>query len=134
MTKGGRNLLLLGASSIAFAIVTTGVSLALYNNSGDIYLDRSRPGFLPDAKENSEDQQNKDNYKFSDSGSIDKDSLNEYLNNIQTETKRLDQIKSPFDTSVLSDETLGITGKEATTTESHDDNVDANQDAQHIND
>ena len=134
MTKGGRNLLLLGVGSIAIAVITTGISLTLYNTSGDIYLDRSRPGFLPDEKESSEDQQAKDNYKFPDSGNLDKAALTEYLNNIKTETKRLDQVKNPFDTSVLSDEALGITGKEVTPAESNSDNVDTNQDAQHIHD
>ena len=45
---GGRNLLILGIISVLIAVTTTGVSLAIYHYSGDIYLDRSRPGFLPD--------------------------------------------------------------------------------------
>lgn len=134
MTKGGRNLLLLGIGSIAIAVVTTGVSLTLYNTSGDIYLDRSRPGFLPDEKESSEDQQTKDSYKFPDSGTLDKAALNEYLNNIQVETKRLNQVQNPFDPAVLSDEALGITGKDPTPSEANGDNVNTNQDAQHIHD
>ena len=50
MTTGGRNLVLLGVGSILIAFIMTGVSLAVYHNSGDIYLDRSRPGFLPDEE------------------------------------------------------------------------------------
>ena len=51
MTKGGKNLVLLGVLAVLIATVTTCISLAIYHNSGDIYLDRSRPGFLPDEEE-----------------------------------------------------------------------------------
>ena len=51
MTKGSRNLVLLGVMSIVIAGATVGISLLIYHNSGDIYLDRSRPGFLPDEEE-----------------------------------------------------------------------------------
>ena len=133
MTRGGKNLILLTVGAIAIATVTTGVSLAVYHNSGDIYLDRSRPGFLPDEAEQSEEQ-NKDTYKFPESGNLDKQSLTEYLQNIQKEMNRLNKVKSPFDESALSDENLGITGKKVENTESNSDGVDTNQDAQHIND
>ena len=43
MTRGSRNLLILGLGSILIAGGTTSVSLAIYRNTGDIYLDRSRP-------------------------------------------------------------------------------------------
>ena len=55
MTHGGRNLVILGVAATVIAIITTGVSLLIYHNSGDIYLDRSRPGFLPDEEEAEED-------------------------------------------------------------------------------
>lgn len=133
MTRGGKNLILLTVGAIAIATITTGVSLAVYHNSGDIYLDRSRPGFLPDEAEQSEEQ-NQDTYKFSESGNLDKQSLTEYLQNIQKEMNRLNKVKNPFDESALSDENLGITGKKVENTESNSDGVDTNQDAQHIND
>ena len=41
-TRGGRHLAILGAGAILIAGVTTGISLMVYRNSGDIYLDRSR--------------------------------------------------------------------------------------------
>ncbi len=47
MTKGGKNLLLLGIIAILVAGSTTGVSLALYHNSGESYLERSRRFLLP---------------------------------------------------------------------------------------
>ena len=59
--EGSRNLLLLGLVSIVVALMTTGVSLAVYHNSGDIYLDRSRPGFLPDDEEVEDDNDTKSN-------------------------------------------------------------------------
>ena len=45
-TRGARNLMIMGVAAILVALATTGVSMAIYHNSGDIYLDRSRPGFL----------------------------------------------------------------------------------------
>ena len=53
--RGGWNLIIMGLISIVIATATTGISLAIYHNSGDIYLDRSRPGFLPDEEEIEED-------------------------------------------------------------------------------
>ena len=38
--RGGRNLLLLGLGSVVIALITTSISLAIYHNSGDIYIDR----------------------------------------------------------------------------------------------
>ena len=63
------NLLILGVACTVIAVITSGISLYLYHSSGDIYLDRSRPGFLPDEQEQSEDPRS--NYKFSDTGILD---------------------------------------------------------------
>ena len=57
MTVGSRNLIILGVVSGIIALATTGVSLAVYHNSGDIYLDRSRPGYLPDKEEIEEEDE-----------------------------------------------------------------------------
>ena len=62
--RGGRNLLLLGLGSVVIALITTSISLAIYHNSGDIYIDRSRPGFLPDEKEVEEEEELEDDYSF----------------------------------------------------------------------
>ena len=51
MNRGGRNLIILGCIAATIALATTSVSLAIYHGSGDIYLDRSRPGYLPDKEE-----------------------------------------------------------------------------------
>ena len=55
---GGRNLVILGVVSTVLAVMTTGVSLAIYHNTGDIYLDRSRPGYLPDEEEIENEEEN----------------------------------------------------------------------------
>ena len=65
--KGGRNLLLLGIIATSIAFLTTFISLKIYHDSGDIYLDRSRPGFLPE-KEEVEKDEDSDSFLFSDSG------------------------------------------------------------------
>ena len=106
---GPRNLLLLGLISILIAISTTGVSLAIYHNSGDIYLDRSRPGFLPDEEEIEEDNDNNDTeYVFEKSGVLTAEILEEYLKNLTDEGEAVQAYEKPFDAQVLSDEHLGI--------------------------
>lgn len=107
MTSGGRNLVILGIVAVVVAVVTTSVSLVIYHNSGDIYLDRSRPGFLPDEEEISEDEDGGD-YEFSKSGVITKEVLEEYLKNLEAEVKALDNYEDPFAAGALSDEKLGI--------------------------
>ena len=81
MRKNGSNLVLLGVISVVIAITTTSVSLAIYHNSGDIYLDRSRPGFLPDENENQGDDDGEPEYTFSKTGKITIGDLEEYLEN-----------------------------------------------------
>ena len=101
--------MILGVASVIVAAATTGVSLALYHNSGDIYLDRSRPGFLPDEEEISEEEKkDEEEYEFNKSGIITKEVLDEYLEKIDTEVEALDAYKDPFSAEALSDEKLGI--------------------------
>ena len=108
MTTGGRNLIILGVASIVVAAVTTGVSLALYHNSGDIYLDRSRPGFLPDEEEIDDKDEPEEEYTFEKSGKITKDVIKEYLEKLQLEIDDIDKYEAPFSDKALSDEMLGI--------------------------
>lgn len=108
MTPGGRNLVVLGVSSALIALITTGVSLAIYHNSGDIYLDRSRPGFLPDEEEIEDNKTEEDDYTFEKSGAITKEVLDEYIEKIEEQIKEIDDYKLLFDNSSLSDEKLGI--------------------------
>ena len=108
MTVGGRNLVILGIASVVIAFLTTGVSLALYHNSGDIYLDRSRPGYLPDEEEIEQGDDEKDEYVFNKSGSINGTVLEEYAENLQNEIEAIEAYKNPFSADALSDERLGI--------------------------
>ena len=107
-TQGGWNLVILGVASIVVALMTTGVSLVIYHNSGDIYLDRSRPGFLPDEEEIEEEGEEGKEYTFDKTGKVSKAILQEYLENFETEVKAVDAYEKPFEAEVLSDEHLGI--------------------------
>ena len=106
LTKGGRNLVILGLVSIIIAASTTGVSLAIYHNSGDIYLDRSRPGYLPSEDEIEGDKD--EDFEFSKSGKLDIEIIEEYLKKLDVEVRAIDLFEKPFDANVFSDENLGI--------------------------
>ena len=105
--RGGWNLLILGMLSVLVAVTTTGISLAIYHNSGDIYLDRSRPGYLPDENEIEDDDTDVE-YKMEKSGKIDMKVLEEYLENLDIEVKAIDSYEKPFGSGALSNERLGI--------------------------
>jgi hypothetical protein len=107
MEQGGKNLVLLGVFATLIAVITTGVSLMLYHNSGDIYLDRSRPGFLPDEEE-AEEEKVEEEYTFSRSGKITGDVLDELLKNLDLEVQSIDTYGDQFGEGALSDERLGI--------------------------
>lgn len=109
--KPNRNLLFLGLISIGIAIATTALSLLFYHNSGDIYLDRSRPGFLPDDDEVEQQESQKKDYTFSSNGPIDPDILREYLDNYKEQLDNLDKLEKPFSSTPLSDASLGIPEK-----------------------
>lgn len=101
---GGRNLVLLGLAATFIAIITSGISLYLYHSSGDIYLDRSRPGYLPEEKEEDTDT----DYVFSDTGAIDATVLEDYLRHLDRVIEGPKSIASPFSEKSISDDTLGI--------------------------
>ena len=107
MNKGGRNLLFLGIISVVVALATTSISVAIYHNSGDIYLDRSRPGYLPDEEE-IEEETTTEEYVFLDTGAITSDILDEYLENYNKTVDSLQQYADPFSSKALSDDNLGI--------------------------
>lgn len=108
--SGARNLVILGIASVVVATLTTGVSLAIYHNSGDIYLDRSRPGYLPDEQEivDKEEQEKELEYEFQKSGKMDMNVLEEYLENLEKEIQAVDNYEKPFGQGVMSDDQLGI--------------------------
>lgn len=108
-SRGRRNLLLLGAGAIVIAVITTSIELWLYRSSGDIYLDRSRPGFLPDPDDPDEEPDDNDTvYVYSDMGPITKESLQEYLKELQAERAHLQRITDPFSPTPLSNSSLGV--------------------------
>ena len=85
LNKGGWNLVILGVLAVVIAGATTGVSLAIYHNSGDIYLDRSRPGYLPDTEEvKTEEEDEEGDYDFQKTGAVTKEVLEEYLKKLKS--------------------------------------------------
>lgn len=108
MSKGGRNLIILGLAATLIAAVSTGVSLAIYHYSGDIYLDRSRPGYLPDEEEVEDENVEEGIYTFPATGTLNAEVLDEYLEKLQIEVEAIDAYENPFGEEALSDEKLGI--------------------------
>ena len=106
--RGGLNLVILGVLSVVVACTTTGVSLAIYHNSGDIYIDRSRPGYLPEEGEVESEEEQELEYELDRTGKMDMEVLEEYLNNLGEEIKAIDAYEKPFSQDALSNERLGI--------------------------
>lgn len=104
--KKNRNLLLLGVGATLIAILTTSISVLIYHASGDIYLDRSRPGFLPDKEEI--EHIDEEEFNFAEDGPVMEYDLNEYLKHFQDEMNDLDELKQPYAAEPLSDGALGI--------------------------
>lgn len=109
VSSGGKKLMLMATLAIVISLVMTTASLAIYHYSGDIYLDRSRPGFLPDQEEveTSEDDEEGE-YEFSRSGALKAEELDEYLKALQIEVKALDEYQNPFGEEGLSNERFGL--------------------------
>lgn len=108
MTKGSRNLVILGGVACLIAVVTTSVELIIYRNSGDIYLDRSRPGFLPDEDEVEANHQDESAYSYPDTGELNADELDKYLEELKSVESHIDRLSDPYGSAPLSDESLGI--------------------------
>ena len=107
--KGARNLAILLTLSVLISLSLTTVSLAVYHYSGDIYLDRSRPGYLPDTEEmKTEEEDEEGDYDFQKSGAVTKEVLEEYLKKLQIEIEALDQYQDPFDSEALSNDHFGL--------------------------
>lgn len=111
--RGNRNLILLGAGALILTAATTSISLWIYRSSGDIYLDRSRPGYLPDEEEANEETGVNNNFTFSDTGALNKQELGEYLDELKKLNERLQALPDPYAPDPLSDQSLGITGAKA---------------------
>lgn len=105
-SHGGRNLIILGIASILIALATTSVSLAIYRATGDIYLDRSRPGFISEGEQHNEEDDSRE--EFSNEGEMDDRAFEEYLKELDLLTERIDGSKDNFAPDPLSDDSLGI--------------------------
>ena len=108
MTKGSRNLVILGSVACLIAAVTTSFELVIYRNSGDIYLDRSRPGFLPDEDEVEANHQDESTYSYSDTGELNANELDKYIDELKLIETHIQSISDPYGPAPLSDESLGI--------------------------
>lgn len=106
-SHGGRNLLILGLSAALLSLITTSISLVIYHKSGDIYLDRSRPGFLPDKAETTQKSTTTE-YIFPENSPVTAENLQKYLKALKKSTHVLDQLDSSFSPDPLSDQSLGI--------------------------
>lgn len=108
MTRGGRNLILLGLCAAGIALFTTSISLIIYHHSGDIYLDRSRPGFLPDEQETETEEGTAPNFVLTETGPLTRETIDDYLTNYDSVIEYLNQISDPFSSDPLSDKNLGL--------------------------
>ena len=106
MIHGGRNLIILGISAAVIALTTTSVSLYIYRVTGDIYLDRSRPGFI--SKDEKHEDDTKTSEEFSSEGGVDTSSLQKYLEQLNSVNERINAHDSDFSGEQLSDDALGI--------------------------
>ncbi len=103
---GGRNLMILGLAATIIAVITTAISLIVYRVTGDIYLDRSRPGYISEDEKNEEKYDIKEN--FSADGDITKNTVDEYLNQLDSIRGRIDSLSNAFDGDPLNDDALSI--------------------------
>lgn len=108
VNHGQRNLLLLGTGALLVTVATTCLSLWVYRTSGDIYLDRSRPGYLPDKEEVEQESEVNSSYVFSETGELTQNELTEYLKELKVIDDRIKALSDPYDATPLSDESLGI--------------------------
>lgn len=110
---GARNLFVLGVVAISLAVISTAISLYIYHATGDIYLDRSRPGFIFEDETVGDTAGENTTYSFSPDGEINRDTLSEYLDELDKVIEEVDAASSAFSADPLSDESLGITSQSA---------------------
>ncbi|MFV0484933.1 MAG: hypothetical protein ACK5MU_01745 [Candidatus Saccharimonadales bacterium] len=106
--NGGRNLALLGLFAVVVAVVASAISLSIYHATGDIYLDRSRPGFISEGETDTTNKDKEKTYVFSPDGSVTEDVVDEYLEELEKIEKEIVDAADAFSPTPLSDEALGI--------------------------
>lgn len=103
---GGRNLMILGAGAAAIAFISTAASLFIYHETGDIYLDRSRPGYIfEDEKHNVTDDKKE---AFPNDGAVTAETLDDYIRELDDAKSKIDALSDDFSLEPLSDESLDI--------------------------
>lgn len=105
MTKWQQHkfMVLVGAT-IAISLVLVVISLGLYNSSGAVQLDLSRPGY---QSVRGQTHTVDDFVGFAPSGAIDKEALEEFRKLYDEQLKEATAIES-FGGDVLSDSSLGL--------------------------
>ncbi len=103
---GGRNLIILGFSVAVIAIISTAISLHIYRETGDVYLDRSRPGYIFEDEKHDTDDDKKE--LFSADGEVDASVLDQYLKEFDTVMDRIEDASNDFSPEPISNESLSI--------------------------
>ena len=109
--KNNINLGVLAIVAALIALITTSISLYIYKITGDIYIDRSRPGYISKEEEGkiSDDSSKKTSaYEFSSEGKINEKVLKKYLEKFESVQVKTQNPDSDFNETPLSDESLGI--------------------------
>jgi hypothetical protein len=101
-----KNLLVLAACLLLIPFITVTISLIVYNLSGDKYLDRSRPGYMPEQSDTTTDPGSVPS--FSDSGPIDRAALDQYLQELDRLTRDIRPDDPFFSEAPLTDDSLGL--------------------------
>lgn len=104
--RGGRNLIILGFSVTVIAIISTAISLHIYRETGDVYLDRSRPGYIFEDEKHDTDDDKKE--LFSADGEVDASVLDQYLKEFDTVMDRIEDASNDFSPEPISNESLSI--------------------------
>lgn len=117
-SHGGRNLVIMGIGAIVVALVSTGISLQIYRATGDIYLDRSRPGYISESDK--VDSKDKDE-TFSDTGDMNDAAVDLYIKELDATNNKIKALSGDFSEEPISDDSLGINPNPTTTTDNTDD-------------
>jgi hypothetical protein len=108
INRGGRNLAVLGTLAVVVALISSIISVNIYYVTGDIFLDRSRPGFIFED-EKDEAGTGDASFKFSPDGGIEEGDLSEYLKEFDKVVEDIQNASGAFSPDALSDEALRIT-------------------------
>lgn len=107
---GGHNLTILGISAALIALFSTSLSLFIYHETGDIYIDRSRPGFI--SKEDDTEEGPDDDIvvnDFSAEGAIDAKVIDDYLSDFDQKVRTsINKYSDAFSPDALSDDALDL--------------------------